>query len=155
MSGYIYHGSGFESKQLKPTFHHTGELVVWDVVESNKYLYATSKRESAIDMAVASTLERNFQMYCFKVNDRKVEIFIELGKKLPTLRDIEEFDIWLYTIPLDGKWIKNNNPHNGMDTEYKTPEIISGFTIIEKVNMTGWLKNRKVIIQHDNLSKAW
>lgn len=128
---------------LKPGFFHTHELVRWDGTESNRYLYATTNHEVAIDQAVASLLEKRFKATRFRTNGNAIDVWIEnKGKEDP---DLSGFSVWLYSIfttPSQG-WEKVNNAQNNLDDEWKTREFI-GFHRKEHRSLEAWLESRKV-----------
>jgi hypothetical protein len=125
----LYHGSGYRHTELKPGFHHTGVEVNWDEVESNHYLYASTVREDAIDQGFASQMEQKFAIRRYRSTGRSGQgkIQIELDPAFPvTDEEIEKIKVYVYRIkklPQDG-WVKNNNPHNNLSTEWKTDHVI-------------------------------
>jgi len=81
-------------------------------------------------------------------NGRHIEIEIDKGY-LPTLKDLHGIEIFLYTIEMlpGDSWVKVNNKHNGLDTEYKTEATVTrGIVKKEKIDMEQWLQHRKVTI---------
>lgn len=144
----LYHGSGFKQTELMPGYYRSGNLVEWDETESNKFLYVTTDREVAIGQGFASTVEKVFKVHRYHEDGMNIEIEIDKGP-LPTRSDLEKIEIYLYTIemkPADG-WVKVNNKHNGLDTEYKSEETISRAIIdCEKVDMKKWLEHRHVTV---------
>lgn len=121
----LYHGSGYRHTELKPGFHHTGVEVKWDEVENNHFLYASTVREDAIDQGFASQMEQKFAIRRYRSS--RTEISIELDPAFQFKdEDIEKIKIYVYRIkmrPQDG-WVKNNNPHNNLTTEWKTEQVI-------------------------------
>lgn len=121
----LYHGSLYKQSELMPGFKHTGELVVWDGVESNQNLYTTSDKRAAALLGIGSAAEKTFDSDRFVELEGNVWIFT----KQPI--DIDKFlamVIYRYTIPFresDG-WTKNNNPRNNIDTEWITQKTIRG-----------------------------
>lgn len=122
----LYHGSGYKHTELKPGFHHTGVEVKWDEVESNHFLYASTIREDAIDQGFASTMEQKFAIRRYNSSPRVISIQLDPAVEVK-VEDIEKIKIYIYRItkrPGDG-WVKNNNPHNGLKTEWRTDHVIS------------------------------
>jgi hypothetical protein len=128
----LYHGSGYRHQELKPGFHHTGVEVNWDEVESNHFLYASTIREDAIDQGFASQMEQKYRIRRYNSTGKTVSI--ELDPAFPVkVEALEKLKIYVYRIkqrPVDG-WVKNNNPHNNLKTEWKTDHVIKD--AIEKV----------------------
>lgn len=128
----LYHGSGYKHKELKPGFHHTGVEVNWDEVESNHFLYASTVREDAIDQGFASKMEQLFAIKRYVSSGGRIRI--DLDPAFPvTVEEIEKIKIYVYRIkqrPNDG-WVKNNNPHNNLTTEWRTDHVIEA--AIDKV----------------------
>lgn len=145
----LYHGSAYEQNELMPGFLRSGELVEWDKEESNKYLYATTDREKAIELGFASSVEKQYPMDRFTAKDNSLHFVID-AKKLPTLNDLSKVPVYLYEIEYDtdSGWIKNHNPHNNMITEFKTDQVIESSMILRriKIDLKNWLKQKKVTI---------
>lgn len=144
----LYHGSGFKQTELMPGFYRSGNLVEWDETESNMFLYATTVKESAIGLGFSSMIEKTFNTHRYRESGMEIEIQVYKGP-LPTVRDLEQVNVYLYTmemLPAD-KWLKVNNEHNGLDTEYKTEETISRAIIsCEDIDLKKWLAHRKIKI---------
>lgn len=142
----LYHGSGFKQSELMPGFHRSGNLVEWDETESNMWLYTTTDREVAIGQGFASTVEKIYKTHRYIEDGLNIQIQIEKGQ-LPTRAQLEAIEIYLYTIemkPADN-WVKVNNKHNGLDTEYKSDETIHRAIVMrERIDMKKWLENRTI-----------
>jgi hypothetical protein len=149
MPKLLYHGSTYKQDELMPGFMHTGELIQWDKTESNKYLYATSERETAIALGFASAVDKKYRMDRFS-SDNNTFSFIIDENKLPSKSELEKLDVYLYEIEFDkgSGWIKNHNQHNGLTTEYKTNEVIKPELINRciKINLSGWLKGKEILV---------
>lgn len=150
----LYHASNFESTTLRPSFEITGELVEWDGTESNKYLYASTDKDEAIKMALASYLEREYGVDRFITEGK--QIVIHSIVKLKTT-DILKAVIWIYSIDVnkDDGWFKNNNGWNKMTTEYKTMKNISRFKYVEKIDTVKYFKDYDFIFRLTPKSKQW
>lgn len=149
----LYHGSLYEQTELKPGFRHTGKVVSWDKTESNMFLYTTSEKNTAIELGFASAIEKLFDVEHFRCTGS--EISIESDKPL-TLEALAQVTVYLYTIRClekDG-WLKNDNRHNGMTTEYKTDRTIMAIDSCEKVDIASWLKGYTVLLRKKNQSKG-
>jgi hypothetical protein len=123
---YLYHGSSFLHDDLYPGFHWSKKEIFWDKVESNRFLYASSVREDAVDQGFASALEQRFMIDGYR-STSDGEIIVRLNPLMEVSnKDIELIDIYAYKIKLakaDG-WVKNNNPHNNLKTEWKTDHMV-------------------------------
>lgn len=142
----LYHGSRFKQNELQPGFNHTKKIVTWDKTESNAFLYATSVRNTAIELGFASSLEKIFNITYFRVQDG--EIIIECDVPF-TLKDLAIVPVFLYKIDCkdaDG-WVKNNNEHNGLTTEYKTQKTVRSILLTEKIDVCQWLSSYKVNVR--------
>jgi hypothetical protein len=142
----LYHGSRFKQNELQPGYNHSRQLVKWDQTENNTFLYATSVRDTAIELGFASSLEKLFDVTYFKVEGK--EILIECASELK-LKDLAIVPVYLYKIECkdaDG-WKKNDNEHNGITTEYKTHNCIRAILLCERVDITQWLKGYRVIVR--------
>jgi hypothetical protein len=146
----LYHGAIGEYSSLMSGFSRTGELVKWDETESNQYLYATSSREEAISQGFASIVEKHWRLARYRTKGREIEISVEAGTTLPTLSQLRNLVICLYTIKTypEHAWVKNTNEFNGLDTEYKTEKNIyaDDFTL-EKVSAAPWLDRHHIVIR--------
>jgi hypothetical protein len=121
----LYHGSGFDQEELMPGFLRTGKIVRWDEVESNEWLYTTTSKEEAISQAFASMIEKTYGSVHYQTEGNHICIGFE-GEAIPTLKELEQLVLWLYTIRLDeaDEWQKNANEHNQIKTEWKTQSIV-------------------------------
>lgn len=140
----LYHGSLYKQNELKPGFKHTGELQVWDGVETNQSLYATTDKAEAALLGLGSATEKAFDTDRFKVTEGEIWIFA--NRQIP-IEDILKLVIYRYTIPFrpqDG-WVKNNNKYNEIDTEWKTPNTVRGIKV-EQLNLREVLKGYRVIV---------
>lgn len=144
----LYHGSGYEQNELKPGFSHSKKLTVWDEYENNAYLYATVDRDSAITLGISSAWEKKFKLLSTSISvDRKT---IDLGfeGKVPDRSDLDNVDVFVYTLNLDhSAWRKNNNPNNNIKTEYKTTETIRDILDRERVDVTQVLKGYHITMR--------
>lgn len=138
----LYHGSLYKQNELMPGFKHSGELTVWDGVETNQSLYATTDPKAAALLGIGSATEKTFESDRFITTEDGIFIFT----KVPL--DIEKFlemVIYRYTIPFrptDG-WVKNDNKYNNIDTEWKTVKTIRGISV-KQLNIRAILKGMKV-----------
>ena len=148
----LYHGSGYIQKELKPGYMHTGEEVFWDETESNRYLYATTERGSAIELGFASAVEKAYPLKRFQSEGNKY-IFTFEERPSPTLMDLKNLTLYIYDIRYaeSSGWQKVNNKFNQMDTEYKTDQVIGSSLLLntEKVDIGDWLKNKQIIIKSE------
>lgn len=140
----LYHGSLYKQNELKPGIKHTGELTVWDGVETNQNLYATTDIREAALLGIGSAAEKTFD------TDRFIELNgdIWLFSQNPiSIDDFLKMVIYRYTIPFreqDG-WVKNNNPYNNIDTEWITQKTIRGVKC-EQLDIREVLKGHKVTV---------
>jgi len=140
----LYHGSLYKQNELMPGIKRSGELTVWDGVETNQNLYATTDAREAALLGIGSAAEKTFD------TDRFIELDgdIWLFTKAPI--DIEQFldmVIYRYTIPVrpqDG-WTKNNNPYNNIDTEWITQKTIHGVKC-EKLDIRKVMRGHTVTV---------
>lgn len=140
----LYHASAFKATILEPGYKHVHKLVKWDNGETNHYLYATTDRQAAIDMGVASAIEHKYELDSFSVHGDSVTI------KTPadiTLNDISRLRVYIYMIhpDADDQWLYNHNGSNHMRTEYKTKSDVEPYAI-STVDVGNWLKGKKVTL---------
>lgn len=140
----LYHGSLYKQTELKPGIKHTGELTVWDGVESNQNLYATTDAREAAMLGIGSAAEKTFE------TDRFVELNGDIWLFAKSQIDFNKFlemVIYRYTIPFratDG-WTKNNNPYNNIDTEWITQKTIRGVKC-EQLDIGEVMRGHKVTV---------
>lgn len=149
----LYHGSVYDQQELKPGFEHSGELIQWDGVESNKNLYTTTSRAEAISQAFAAILEKHFNSTRYKTGGKTIEVVLK-GKDRPTLEQFKKYTIFLYTIRFDMEdgWKKVNNPTNGLDNEWKTTRTVKKNIVkTEKIDLQEWLKDKALNISMESI----
>ena len=140
----LYHSSGFKANDLRPGIAYTGKKVEWDHGESNEWLYATTDRSAAIDLGIASALEKKFRLDRYQTD--AYEIVITSPDRIH-LDDLKELKVYLYTIDFSGAdgWVKNDNAHNHLDTEWKTKKTVS-YSEVEQVDVEEWMRGKKINI---------
>lgn len=123
----LYHGSMYRQSELMPGFQRSGSLTSWDGYENNTYLYASSHKNSAMMLGLCSAWEKVLGVEHAKVDDRTKTIRLKGGEcKGMSLERLKakclRVDAFLYEITYDAKdgWVKNKNPYNQIDSEYKT-----------------------------------
>ncbi|MBW6069692.1 hypothetical protein [Pseudomonas aeruginosa] len=140
----LYHGSLYKQDELMPGFKRSGELVMWDGIESNQYLYATSSEKDASYLGIGSAIEKLFDSDRYATVDRDITIYCQnnIDKN-----DILKMVVYVYTIPFrdSDKWIKNNNPHNSIDTEWITKNTIHDITV-KKLDIGEFLKGARITV---------
>lgn len=141
----LYHGSAYWTNELKPGFEHTGIEVQWDETESNRFLYATTERETAIELGLASAIEKAYTLNSYQT--RGNAIMINCDQKI-TVKDLYDLEVWIYTIQPGPKenWSLNKNPHNGLSTEFKTDHTVRSIRAVDRIDIKKWLRNKDVII---------
>lgn len=148
----LYHSSMYLQDELMPGFKRSGKLVEWDHMESNRFLYATTEREQALVQGFASAVEKTWKVVNFQARGRRITVTID-GPH-PSVADVHGLQIYLYTIrfdPIDG-WQKNNNPFNGMLTEWVTQATIqANIEQREALDVKHWLSSYRLeFIPHGN-----
>lgn len=140
----LYHGSLYKQNELMPGFKRSGELTVWDGVETNQSLYATTDKTSAALLGLGSAVEKEFETNRFSTTDKDIFIFANAQIDID---DLLALVIYRYTIPFraaDG-WVHNQNKYNGIDTEWKTTKTVRGVSCAT-LNLKEVLKGYKVTI---------
>lgn len=155
---FLYHGSKYKHRELKPAFMWTGTEVNWDQTESNHFLYATKARDAAIDMGFASALEQSFLLKRIQTRGNNIRITIESGP-MPTREDLEKITVYVYKIEKVQKdgWQAVNNRFNNMSDEFKTDKPIPESSIreVEEIVCKDWLKGRKITVLNAIGKPAW
>lgn len=142
----LYHGSGFDQKELMPGYLRSGKLVHWDQTESNEWLYTTTDKEEAIGQAFASMIEKTYQSMQYDRQGSRIRIRFP-QEMTPSLDELKKLELYLYTIRLDPNdgWVKNSNEHNQIKTEWKTQSIIDRHILNkEQIDLPKWLRNKHV-----------
>lgn len=146
---YLYHGSAYAQNELMPGFKRSGELVKWDGVEDNTWLYAASDREDAISMAIGSAIEKKWMIDRFAFDDKKKLMTIEMAEGKLSASEIEKLEVYLYTLraDTDDGWQANINTLNGMKGEYKTQRtIIKNILRREQIDISSFLRGVRISI---------
>jgi hypothetical protein len=155
-SKLLYHGSGYNQKELMPGFKRTGKIVRWDETESNEWLYATTDKQEAIGQAFASMMEKTHGITRYKAHGNVIELTVP-ENRIPPRGDIERLELFLYTIVIKPKdeWVKNDNAHNKLLTEWKTQSTITaGIISQEQIDLVAWLAPKKLQFAFDDDEKG-
>lgn len=147
----LYHGSMYQASILKPGFEHTQEEVTWDVTESNRYLYATTEKDTAILLGFASAIEHTYGLDYFHTQGN--EIVIDLApdknnkKQIVKLDQLLNLPVYLYEIRPTGRhhWEHNKNEQNKLDTEWKSNRHILP-SKVEKIDIRKHFKDYKIVV---------
>jgi len=142
---FLYHGSMYKQQELMPGFKRSGVLVKWDVYESNQWLYMSSNKEEAILLGIGSAAEKVLDVVGYKYDAAKQQMTLISESGSLTKKDLEKLDVYVYTVTgrAEDGWIKNVNPNNHIDTEWKTEHTIREAIVKrEKVDvrdaLVGW-----------------
>jgi hypothetical protein len=126
-----------------PGYKRSGKLTMWDGIESNQFLYVTTDKSAACDLAVGSAVEKVFNTDRFNIEGKIVTIYCK--NEIP-LDKFLAMQLYVYTIPFraaDG-FVKNKNPHNNIDTEWLTKNTIENVSV-EPVDVKHWMEGKVVI----------
>lgn len=140
----LYHGSLYKQNELMPGIKRSGELTVWDGVETNQNLYATTDAREAAMLGIGSAAEKTFETDRFIELDGNIWLF---SQKPIDFDEFLKMVIYRYTIPFrpqDG-WKKNNNPYNNLDTEWITQKTVHGVKC-EQLDIKAVMKGHNVTI---------
>lgn len=147
---FLYHGSRYKQSQLMPGFKRSGIETRWDKYESNHWLYVSSSKDEAVLLGIASAAEKQLETNRFKYDLSKRTINFTADTNVD-VKELYNLEVYVYT--LAGKesdnWLKNINPVNNIDTEYKTESTITDSIIkVEKVDvrecLRGWTIRNKI-----------
>lgn len=145
----LYHGSGYEQTELKPGFQHSGKSVIWDQYESNSFLYASGGNEAARLLGLSSALEKKYKLDHTRFDEDTRTITLKFSGHVPTKGEIENIGVWVYTIGVKpGVWEKNRNPHNQIEDEWKTRQVIPSQDIVhcDKVDVRALLRKYRLTV---------
>jgi hypothetical protein len=135
---------------LKSGFERSNVLKRWDHTESNEFLYATSEKEVALEMAFGSLLESTFDVKKYSCYKPNIVVTLDSLSDLPEmpLEALKSKSLFLYTIhsKINHDWIKVNNDYNNLETEWKTKATISQRDIFltQEFKVSQFLKQYKV-----------
>lgn len=142
---FLYHGSAFLQKELKPGYRHTKKTVTWDKYESNHYLYSTSSKENAILLGISSSIEKAFDLKSTHFDHSKKILKLVFYGDIPSLQELMDVKVYLYTLPYcSSTWKLNNNPVNRIKDEYKTTKTITELLDVEPVDVSEVLKTWEI-----------
>ena len=150
LPAYLYHSSAYKQTELMPGFKRSGELVKWDKVEDNTWLYTADRKDEAIMLGISSAIEKKWDLQRYKYNDKTKVLDIEVVDQHITKADIEKLTVWIYTIRPDAAdgWVENYNPVNGLKGEYKTQGVVdSGIVRVEPVDIHEALRKYTINIK--------
>jgi hypothetical protein len=143
----LYHASSKKVTELKPGFQVTGQLVKWDLNESNKYLYAVDEKDDVLGLGIGSAIEKICLIDRFQIRDKDFIVHVSEGEDRPSMNKIFALEIYIYTInpAPEHLWIKNHNKHNGLTNEWKTKSVIPSRSFkVEKLNVKQYLKDKNI-----------
>lgn len=133
MSIFLYHGSMYHTKLLRPGFDFSKVLVEWDETENNTFLYAVPDKEQALLLGFFSGAEKLFGVVSCHYNKKSIELGFE-----NKVVELKTFNVYLYTCNLNKDWSKVDNKVNSLKNEFKTQKRITPVKI-EKVDILSWL----------------
>jgi hypothetical protein len=149
---FLYHSSGFLTDTLRPGVFYTGEIVRWDKVESNEYLYATPFMDKCINLGIASAVEKKYLLNEFHTSENEMVLEFVLDKEslLMNYRQLILLPVYLYKIQPTAadNWEPVVNESTDPGSEWKTKNAITKFIKKERVKVKQWLDERTVIIRH-------
>lgn len=158
---HLFHGSRFRQAEIMPGFARTGELIQWDKTESNEWLYATTNRDEAIRQGFYSLVSQLLDVKrCYTAGNQLIlELYPQHDPdKEALLAHIQVYGMnqWLNSLKVylyeiedrreDG-WIKNNNEHNNLLTEWKTQATIRDNFKVEEIHIGAWFKTKHTTIE--------
>lgn len=145
----LYHGSRYKNNILKPGFSYSNKEVSWDDTESNKNLYVTEDKKSAVLMGIAGLLERKDTLKEFSISDKNITVEFYPNESRPTIDKSDK--IYIYTIkPLPNQnWVKVNNKNNMDFSEFKTTEHVQ-YDKVETINVIDWLVKNGYTLNYAN-----
>lgn len=128
LPAFLYHGSMYQQNELMPGFKRSGTLVKWDGCEDNTWLYSTADREEAILLGISSAIEKQTGLKRYAHVAGSKVINLEFYEKPISLDQIYRLPIYLYSLTGDKHdgWMPNYNASNGLVSEYKTQQTITG-----------------------------
>lgn len=154
----LYHGTGFNDLVLKPGYEHTGKEIKWDETESNRYLYATTDKESAIGLGWASSIEKSFELDRFKIEGDILVIELSSKHRQVGLKELLECPVFLHEFKPKSTdhWELVGNAVNNFQSEYKTNETIRMTKAPTRIDIRKWVRTKKAtIINNPPPSAGW
>jgi len=140
MSIFLYHGSMYHTKLLRPGFDFSKVLVEWDETEDNTFLYATLNREQALLLGFFSGVEKLFGAVACHYKEKSIDLGFE-----NKVGELKTFNVYLYTCKFNKDWSKVDNAVNSLQNEYKTQKRITPVKI-EKIDILSWLSENNFSI---------
>lgn len=150
LPGYLYHGSMYQQSELMPGFKRSGQLVKWDGCEDNTWLYATADREEATLLGISSAIEKQAGLKRYSHVAGSKVINIEFYENPMTVDQIYRLPVHLYTLKGDKSdgWMANFNATNGMVSEYKTQQTVTGGVVrTEAIDVRNFLHGWRINIK--------
>ncbi len=143
----LYHCSAFLTEPLMPGIYHTGVRVRWDRTESNEWLYATSDREAAILMGLASAIEHKYLLDRFHTEGDDIVITTPSAQLNESALHRLRIHLYLIHPKASDGWVHNHNRVNQMTTEYKTKSVLHQVKS-QQVDLVHWLRSKKLAFHY-------
>ena len=145
----LFHGSRFRQTELMPGFQRSGEMVRWDQTESNLWLYATSNQDEAVRQGLFAIFANAFDVK--RCTSAAGQLVIELYPQLATFGMeawLRQQSLFLYQLHAEdgGVWVKNDNAHNKLVTEWKTQATVKPESV-DVIDIEAWLAKRNLKIE--------
>lgn len=144
----LYHGSAYKQTELKPGYQHSKKIVNWDKYESNIYLYATSDLKAAELLGISSAWEKKYDLASTHFDAVGKSINLVFNGEPPSIEELKGIVGYLYTIKyVPGVWIRNHNPYNNIDNEYKTQKTVTDIISVDEINVQEVLKDFAITVR--------
>lgn len=137
-----------------PGYLRSGEIVRWDKTESNEWLYASTDREVATILGLASAAEKKWHTERF--SHVGSTLFFQFDAQTDVkFEDLLGLELFVYHIEpkQEHEWLKNNNLHNKIQTEWKTKKTIDSFKSVSEVKVSELIKSYHVYINNQPVHK--
>lgn len=143
----LYHGSAYKQTELKPGYQHSKKIVNWDKYESNIYLYATSDMKAAELLGISSAWEKKFDLKSTHIDSEAKTIRLSFNGVPVSKEELLSVTGYIYAIKyVPGIWIRNHNPFNNIDNEYKTQKTVTDIISVDEINVPEILKDFTISI---------
>lgn len=140
----LFHASFYFAQTLQPGFYASGTEVKWDETESNRFLYATTNRDEAVDQGFFSAMEKIGSLNRIHSSDGSILVDCDNPEELS--KHMQKASIHLYCLDalISDQWVPVNNKHNGLQDEYKTAARGIKYHTHELVHYSAWSRNKKI-----------
>lgn len=140
----LFHASFYFTQTLQPGFYASGIEVKWDETESNRFLYATTDRDEAIDQGFFSAMEKMGSVDRIHSSGNHITVDCDDPSELSKLMQKTSIHLYSLDASVSDQWVPVNNKRNGLLGEYKTSVRGVKYHSHELIHYGTWVRDKKI-----------